>query len=379
MLNLDPRSIILLSGVMALLMSMVLFFLRRSYPPSIRGLTEWAMGPVLVFISTLLFGARGAISDLLSVVAANVILLLGLVLLYFGSQRFFGLPKSVRPWSVMVFAAAAFLIWTHVEPHYGHRVLLMTFIMSLLSFSHLRLLVQKGERSFATCLTASALLIQIVVQTYRFFDALGAPPDDMLMILSPAQSVVITTYAVCILMTAIGVVLMATDRLRTEFQHMASHDSLTGALTRGALIDACEQEFERGRRKPRATTLLAMDLDYFKAINDTHGHLVGDRVLIDFVTRTKALLRRPDRLGRFGGEEFVALLPETSLDEAVIVAERIRAGTERGGANLPPCTVSIGIAESRDGDTTLDALLGRADAALYQAKAEGRNCVSLAA
>ncbi|MCF8197974.1 MAG: GGDEF domain-containing protein [Sulfuritalea sp.] len=378
MLNLDPRSIILMAGVMALLMSVVLFFLRRNYPPSIRGLSEWSAGPVLVFISTLFFGARGMISDLLSVVAANVILLVGLVLLYFGTQRFFGLPKSVKLWSTLVFAAAAFFIWTHVEPHYGHRVMMMALIMSALSFSHFRLIWCRGTRSVATFLTASALLIQTLAQVYRFVDAFSMPADDALMIISPTQSVVVTTYAVCILMISIGVVLMATDRLRTELEHLASHDSLTGTLTRRALIDICEQEFERGKRKPRETSLLVMDLDHFKVVNDTYGHQVGDRVLVDFAARTKALLRRPDHLGRFGGEEFVALLPETSLDEAVIVAERVRAGVEQGDAKLPTCTVSIGVAQSQPGDTTLDALLARADAALYQAKAEGRNCVSIA-
>lgn len=378
MLILDPRTVILLTGIMTLLMSVVLFFLRRNYPSSIRGLTEWAAGPLLIFVSSLLFGARGVISELLSVVAANVVLLTGLVLMYFGSQRFFGLPKSVRLWSVLIFSAAAFLIWTHVEPHYGHRVLLMAFLMSLLSFSHLRLLLSRGAPGFATYMTASALLVQILAQSYRFVDALGAPADDLLMILSPTQSAVIATYSMCILLIAIGTVLMATDRVRTEFEHLASYDSLTGALNRRALIEACEQEFERAQRKPREMSLLAMDLDHFKTINDTYGHQVGDRVLIDFVTRTKAHLRRPDHLGRFGGEEFVALLPETSLDEAVIVAERIRAEIEHSTANLPACTVSIGVAANPPGDRAFDALLARADAALYQAKAEGRNSVSVA-
>ncbi len=109
---------------------------------------------------------------------------------------------------------------------------------------------------------------------------------------------------------------------------MAGHDSLTGALTRRALIEACDLELERSRRNHQSMSLLMIDLDHFKAINDTHGHPVGDRVLVDFVARVKSLLRLPDRLGRFGGEEFVALLPETSLDEARVVAERLRATIE---------------------------------------------------
>ncbi|MCF8149505.1 MAG: GGDEF domain-containing protein [Burkholderiaceae bacterium] len=375
MMNLDPRSIILLSGLMALVMSMVLFSLRRNYPSSIRGLTEWALAPLLIFVSTLLFGARGAISDLLSIVAANLILLAGLVLLYFGSQRFFDQPKSTRLWGTLIFAAAAFMVWTYVEPHYGHRVLMMAFLMSLLSFSHLRLLLSRGARGFATYLTVAALLIQTVAQAYRFFEAFSAPADDALLLLSLSQTVVVTTYAVCILMVTIGTVLMATDRLRTEFEHLASHDSLTGALTRRAMIEACEQELERTKRRPRVMALLMMDMDHFKAVNDAYGHPGGDRVLRGFAARVTALLRRPDRFGRFGGEEFVALLPETSLEEAELVAERIRAETERGEPGLPACTVSIGVAGSRSDDATLDSMLARADTALYQAKADGRNCV----
>lgn len=375
MLNLDPRSIILLAGIMSMLMSVVLYFLRRNYPPSIGGLAEWAAAPALIFVSTLLLGARGMIPDFLSVVVGNVILLVGLALLYFGSQRFFGLPPSLRLWGVVILAAAAVLVWTRVETHYGNRVLMMALVMSLISFAHLRLLVRHGARSLATYLTASSLLILTLAQVYRFAWALGAPADDKLLLLSPTQTVLFTIYALCILMITIGVVLMATDKLRAELEHLASHDSLTGALTRRALLDACDQELERGRRKGRAMSLLMMDLDHFKAINDSHGHLKGDQVLKDFVACVTSLLRRPDSLGRFGGEEFVALLPETSPDEARIVAERIRARIEADDRGLPPYRVSIGVTTTAAADADLDGIIARADAALYQAKSKGRNRV----
>ena len=376
MLNLDPRTIIVLAGVMGALMSVVLFFLRRNFPPSIKGLTEWTLAPAMIFVATLLLGARGAIPDFFSVVVGNLALLAGLSLLYFGTQRFLGVAPSVRLWGALVLAAAPVLLWyTHVEQHYGFRLLLMTFLMIALSSSHAWLLLRRGARSFATYLTVTALLIQTGAQTLHFASALSMPADGTLFNASPAQTYYVATYTFFILMITIGIVLMATDKLRAEFEHLARVDSLTGALTRRALIDACEQELERSRRKQRHMALLMMDLDHFKAINDAHGHLVGDRVLGDFAARVTALLRRPDRFGRFGGEEFIALLPETSLEEALIVAERIRTESEAGATPLPTCTVSIGIAVSRPDDATLDALMARADAALYQAKAAGRNCV----
>ncbi len=379
MLNLDPRTIYLLAGFMGGLMSVVLFFLRRSFPPTIKGLTEWTAAPAIMFVSILLLGARDAIPNFFSVVVANLALLAGLALLYFGSQRFLGRPRSVRLWSGLILAAAPVLVWySQIEPHYGKRLLVVSFLIALLSASHARLLMRYGTRSFATYLTVASLLIQAGVQALRFVSAFDMPADGTLFTLSPAQTLLVTTYTFCLLMVTIGVVLMATDRLRTEFEHLASHDSLTGALTRRALLESCERELERCQRKSHVMSLLMMDLDHFKAINDSHGHLTGDRVLIDFVARVTELLRRPDRFGRFGGEEFVALLPETSLEEARIVAERIRADIASTSVQ-PWCTVSIGAATSSAADATVDALLARADEALYQAKAAGRNCVRTAA
>lgn len=376
MFNLDVRSVILVAGALSLLMSMVLFFLRRSFPPSIRGLGEWAAGPAIIFVATLLFGARGVIPDLFSVVLANLLLLGGTVLLYFGSQRFFGLPPSIRLWSALILPAMLALAWfALVQPHYGVRVAIVGAMMSLLSLVHALLILRHGARAFASYFTGSALLLLTLSQAMRCVSALELSAGDRILDNTlPAQTAYVTLNAFAILMTTIGMVLMATAKLRSEIEFLASHDSLTGALNRRVLIDACEQELERSRRKHHVFSLLMLDLDQFKAINDTHGHLVGDRVLVDFVNRARAMLRRPDRFGRYGGEEFVALLPETSRDEALIVAERIRAEVEHSPAQ-PACTVSIGVACSGTDDATVDAVLNRADAALYRAKAAGRNCV----
>jgi diguanylate cyclase (GGDEF)-like protein len=123
--------------------------------------------------------------------------------------------------------------------------------------------------------------------------------------------------------------------------------------------------------------LLIMDLDQFKAINDAHGHQRGDRVLIDFVAKANGLLRRADQMARFGGEEFVALLPETTLEEAQAVAERIRAASAQPGKE-PACTVSIGVTTNHTTGDNVDSLIARADAAMYRAKAKGRNRVETA-
>jgi diguanylate cyclase (GGDEF)-like protein len=181
---------------------------------------------------------------------------------------------------------------------------------------------------------------------------------------------------VSILLVTIGLILMATDRLRAELEHLASHDALTGVLNRRVILQICAEELERSQRYGHPMSLMMMDLDHFKAVNDTHGHQAGDRLLADFARNAAALLRKPDRLGRYGGEEFIVALPETSLADASTVAQRFLQAMP-ASAPEPHCTVSIGLAASTGSNETLDSLLARADAALYRAKELGRNRIEL--
>ena len=375
MFKLDVRSIILIAGIMSLLMAIALHFMKRNYPSSIKGLAEWAAAPVVLFVATLLFAARGAIPNLFSIVLANLLLFGGASLLYFGSQRFFGVGPSIPLWSGLAALVLLPIAWfALIEPHHGIRVALIASFMASLAFAHARLILSSGPHTFSTYFAGAAQLLLAFAQTSRFFVSFDLPAGDAIFDnSSSSQASYVAIYAFAILAGTIGMILMATDRLRGELEHLATHDSLTGALNRRALIEACELELARCRRNHGVMALLMIDLDHFKAINDGHGHPVGDRVLIDFVARVKSLLRQPDRFGRFGGEEFVALLPETPLNEARVVAERLRAMIEAKTEDLPPCTVSIGVTVSRSDDAGLDEIISRADAALYQAKHAGRN------
>jgi diguanylate cyclase len=142
-------------------------------------------------------------------------------------------------------------------------------------------------------------------------------------------------------------------------------------------------EFDRVQRRPDYTcAVLAIDLDLFKQVNDRHGHAAGDTVLQHTAALMRRFTRQHDLVARSGGEEFCVLLPETGADEAAALAERLRAGLQaqpvQHGALLVPVTMSVGVSLILPGDASLDAALGRADAALYQAKAAGRNQVCVA-
>ncbi len=168
---------------------------------------------------------------------------------------------------------------------------------------------------------------------------------------------------------------------RKRFEKLAATDALTGCLNRRALSETLEQELDRARRYNLALTILLADIDRFKAINDTRGHIAGDSVLRQVGEMLRREARSVDLVARYGGEEFVIVMPETALQGAVIFAERLRRRVmhqdfaDTGAAALM-LTVSIGLASFPDDRVTnADAFVALADQALYRAKNEGRNLV----
>lgn len=171
------------------------------------------------------------------------------------------------------------------------------------------------------------------------------------------------------------------DRLNAKLTVLAETDSLTGVLNRRKLFEVGAEEFARYLRYNRPFSIAMMDLDFFKRVNDSYGHRVGDQVLMLFAEIAMGEKRDTDKFGRLGGEEFVLLLPETPNVMAVHIGERIRRCLEESPPILAllefPMTTSIGIAIATTNDKDFDDLLRRADQALYRAKHNGRNCVEM--
>ncbi|MEQ1438225.1 diguanylate cyclase [Fontimonas sp. SYSU GA230001] len=166
-------------------------------------------------------------------------------------------------------------------------------------------------------------------------------------------------------------------------QQMARTDELTGAHNRRHFYDLARQSFDVAHRYQRALSIIVLDVDHFKDVNDRLGHEAGDRALQHLVNTVRPLLRGPDVFARYGGEEFVVLLPDTRLPQAEQVAERIRRAVAE--TEIDPSapgfriTISAGVTALGFPGDSLDAMMRRADAALYAAKAAGRDCVRLAA
>ena len=171
------------------------------------------------------------------------------------------------------------------------------------------------------------------------------------------------------------------ERKQSQYEKAATVDALTGLRNRRWLNDAFARQLQRSLSAGQPVSVLMFDADKFKSVNDTYGHPVGDQVLVHIAQTLAAGLRPMDLLARYGGEEFAAMLPNVTEDVACLVAERLRKAVERqqpetDAPSLWPITVSIGVAAaSGQGDTTLQALVNRADRALLVAKQNGRNCV----
>ncbi|WP_413205759.1 diguanylate cyclase [Rhodospirillum sp. A1_3_36] len=174
---------------------------------------------------------------------------------------------------------------------------------------------------------------------------------------------------------------LALRRKTEELRLLATTDSLTGVLNRRAFGAAVDAELDRTRRYDRSACLMMLDIDFFKKINDTYDHAMGDEALRVFASHCQSQLREVDLFGRLGGEEFAGFLPETSSEEALVVANRLRMALKTravvDGSRTVFMTVSIGLAQIGIGDT-LDDLLRRADDALYLSKKDGRDRVTLA-
>ncbi|MES9915226.1 MAG: sensor domain-containing diguanylate cyclase, partial [Candidatus Thiodiazotropha sp. 4PDIV1] len=173
-------------------------------------------------------------------------------------------------------------------------------------------------------------------------------------------------------------------RLRDDLKRMASHDPLTGLCNRRETERSLEQIMNHSKRYKRAVAICMIDIDRFKLVNDTHGHQTGDLVLKTLGNLLQDQTRDVDCAGRYGGEEFILILPETTLHAAYALSERVREAASNLEINVPGLeaplsfTISIGVSGQTESRLTAEGLINEADRALYEAKAQGRNQVKVA-
>lgn len=370
-----PLLLFVISFFVALAMSGTLLIIAQTYPGNIRGLREWSLAALAIALCFPLFIARGHIPDLLSIVLANLTLLIAFMAMNAGTRKFAGmLPTYSRNMlALFVLAFVALFIWfTYVQPDIRMRVGTMALFTLIVVLDQLVLVLRELPRTAGRHVLVASLAIMIASRLIRLGALLlGFAPPTGVLDASASQLVYIALPALTIPLATISLILLASEKLRHDLEFISRHDGLTQCLNKNAAMEELEREIARARRHGSKLAIMLFDLDNFKEINDTHGHLEGDRILVDFSKKAKAALRGSDQLTRFGGDEFMAILPNAGLEQAMYAANRFQ---EAGRISQPVAwSVSIGISAWLPPGDSLDALLNRADQALYKSKALGRN------
>jgi len=315
----------------------------------------------------------------------NISGVLGLMALQRGIWLFIGRPVT-RAGHLLALAVVLGASWIGLDPAFGHvRVGVNSIVQAVMAVGMARDLLGYARRSLNLrwpWVLPMPLGLAALAFAGRGLRALLSPGAVAAEMAVHSGLNIGSSFAYVVLSLSFHAMLMALViiRLVADLQRLSRHDGLTGLLNRRALEEALAAQVRRSRRSGEVFCVLMLDADHFKSINDRFGHAVGDLALKHLSALLRGHMREIDRLARFGGEEFVVLLPGLALADALPVAERLRQAIAAAplphGDALMPLSVSIGIAEWGGARDDPSRLLVRADAALYQAKQGGRDRVA---
>ncbi len=354
---------------------------RRS-APELRGVRDMTRAVWLDLAAILLIGTYRHVPMAVLSLAGNALFFTGLLFVYRATAEILELKPRFFGLAVGLCAAAipAFAWFVLVDRDQSVRLMIHCSVVGLLLSFPAMMLFGQPDAELRYARRAAAWAMTLNISLNAVWMAGLSTGHFQLDVQHPAAAVVGFTYAILLLDMG-GVVLLAWLALcahRLDLEQLAHTDSLTGLLNRGAFEQILEREMRRARQAGSSVSVMLIDLDYFKQVNDTLGHYAGDRVLQRVAETLRQGTRPSDRTGRFGGEEFIVLLRNTGLDEARQIAERMRAAIAAledlpGGIRM---TASFGLAASGP-EETAENLIVRSDVALYQSKRDGRNLVTV--
>ena len=382
--SLDYRTMLFMSGLLAVALSLFLLVINARIA-TLNGLIYWVFANLLIGVGILIF--------IFEIIPLNIRALIGGLCLVFGLALYYFAIKifeqyRLSPNIIKKTFAAIFIINVAITLFSSHEYALILFntalcvVFSLMSAMFLLKKHKVPEKLIEHQFTGVFFIIFASLTFYRLFilSSDQVSPVDHLVQWTQNEM----TFLGCMLSVLainFGFMAMANVRLAEQLTHAAGHDWLTGVMNRGSLEQASQVMKANSNRLGHTQSLLLMDLDRFKNINDNYGHLFGDKVIKIFAELARKSIREIDILGRYGGEEFCILMPNSNASDAAILAERIRekyAATPIfiEGVQIQ-CTVSIGISDSIDVGNDFKSMFGAADKALYAAKNAGRNKVMI--
>jgi diguanylate cyclase (GGDEF)-like protein len=370
-----------LTATMTLLVGIALAFAMTGYPRNLQhAIRQWVRGLLLQPISFILFSLRGSVPDWLSVVVGNAVLLVSFAHFVLALRTYRGRNDGQRALIVLVvITLAGQILLTHVWPDLHGRILLISLVLSLMAaMGVIALFRHQGATTRPEQLVAVMLLGGIVVLMAR---ALNVQHSNLaeLTSSSPLQGIVFTYASLLPVIATSGFLLMCGERLNKDLARLAMFDPLTGVHNRRTMSELANRAIAASRRHGRPLSLLIIDIDHFKHINDQFGHEAGDLALCRVVELIGAELRASDILARLGGEEFVVILADADEKSALVLAERIRERLCQAEFSISGWPValqaSIGVGALGPEISDLESLLRHTDRAMYAAKRAGRNRV----
>ncbi|WP_448206517.1 GGDEF domain-containing protein [Azospirillum sp. sgz302134] len=381
---LDSRTLVVVLVGLGVLLTIAVFLTWRAHR-HIRALGYWTLGALLGVMGMALVTLHGVAPAGFIVPVSNAAVMTTYILIWSGVRSFAERPVLVRA-GIALFAVLAFGngYFLFVDDNIVARILVNSAGitgLSLLIAAELLRAGPTGSPGLAKRMTALIFLGHALFAAARGLMTPGAGPLENVLSPSALQGIAFLETILAVTAWSFGFLAMTSERLQGDLDRLATIDPLTGAYNRRAFFAHAERELLRAQRTGSPTALLLLDLDRFKRINDGFGHLAGDALLRTFAATVTARLRASDLFGRYGGEEFCLLLPDTDRTGALALAECLRANVaaqalEFDGQRIA-VSVSIGVAECRSG-ADLDTALADADNALYQAKRNGRDQVVVA-
>lgn len=375
---LSPRTIALAIVIIALTTGALLLVSSRQNGDS-RSLVTWGIANILGGIGTAMVSLRGFVPDLITVVIGNALIILSYSLNAKGTMDF---CRRKIAWALVAAPAVLWLalsLWPAFISSVEWRLIVNSGFIAAASFAAAAALwTLKGEHLVTRKPAAFWLTVHGCVFTIRMIPPLiSTVPASNEINASPLVTLIMVESLVHVTLISFLQLSLIKDRAEERYRRAAETDVLTGQPNRRAFMDRADRLVRESDHWPAC--MLVIDVDRFKSINDSVGHAGGDAVLVKVAETIRAHLRPTDTFGRIGGEEFAALLPNTTLQSAAVIAEGLRARIAglaiHAAGETVHVSISIGISAIAGGRADLDHLIDRADACLYEAKRTGRNRV----
>jgi diguanylate cyclase (GGDEF)-like protein len=345
---------------------------------------HWGLFLLLLSAGMLLAGLRGEPRTWWAYNGANLLLVLAFVVMRRGVEQFFREPSSDVEQIVMLALVGGAIVMLSTGPTGSAWRILLSYLAQAYVMARLIATVRMSVRDefgrttwLALMLPGVLIVVLLLLLSVRQALSLQAPQEMH----APATTRLglMPLYLFGTALFNFGFMVLLTQRLLLGLRRASRRDSLTGLENRGAIDGTMQHLWAQSSRGAEGFAVLLIDVDHFKRINDAHGHAVGDQVLEHVAAVIAAQARQADSVGRYGGDEFIVVAPQSTLVGAAQVAERLRLAMEaepiHARASNLRVTLSIGVAASARDDVAVADMLARADRALYMAKAKGRNRV----